>query len=249
LPASATAPNGHPSTGSGGGRKVTVPSHTYDLTIVSDVVANGHVVLVDLWPGRRLPPMPDPSAQTTDRSFVNASLGGWPDSLELPLPELGTVPEPGANAAAGAATFPRGGVPSRDGAAESDDQSIALLAVFDVDPWGMWPSIDELPIPDQMVPAIAAAGEQADASVDEAPPLDAGAAPIDFGPAAVLAAAVGAFGAVWRRREQLLALAATQRGWLSPRRWLVSLNGLAFGRQAARALALLRLTLGIFRLW
>jgi hypothetical protein len=193
--------------------------------------------------------MPDPSAQTTDRSTVNASLGGWPDTLELPLPDLGRAPAPGSTASSGAATFPRGGLPSRDGVAESDDQSIALLAVFDADPWGIWPSVDELPIPDQVVPAMAVASEQAGASSDEPSPLDAGAAPIDFGPAAVLAAAIGAFCGLWRRRDQLLALATTERGWLTPRTWFGGLSRLAFGRQAARALALLRLTLGIFRLW
>jgi MYXO-CTERM domain-containing protein len=125
-----------------------------------------------------------------------------------------------------------------DGIAESDDESVALLAVFDVDPWGTWPSIDELPIPGQFVPALAVAGEQAVASSDEA-----GATPVDFGPAAILAAAIAAFVGLWRRRDQLMALATTVGGSLS------AISSLSFGRQAARALALLRMTLGIFRLW
>jgi hypothetical protein len=205
----------------------------------------------DQWPGRRLPPMPDPNAQQAFRSTVNASLGGWPDTDELPLPNLDTAPQPGSTTSAGRASFPRGALASRDGLAESDDDSVGLLAVFDVDPWGRWPSIDEMPIPGQVVPAIALAGEQAIASSDGAPPSEVGSGPIDFGPVAILAAAIGAFTGLWRRRGQLMALlATTQRSWLTPRGWFSDISHhLALGRQTARVLALLRMTLGIFRLW
>src|SRR5262249_40178103 len=56
-----------------------------------ELTASGHVVIVDLWgqwPGRRLPPMPDPVAQTTYSSRVSASLDPWPSISELPLPGM-----------------------------------------------------------------------------------------------------------------------------------------------------------------
>jgi len=246
---------------SGGGHKASVPPTVFHETIISDVVATGHVVLADpwdLWPGRRLPPMPDPDAQRTSRSTVDASLGGFPGMDELPLPDLGAASQPQTAAQRGPASalrLPGGTMPSGDVQAESGDEFLALLAVFDVDPWATWPGVDELPTPAQVVrrPAIAVAGEQvageqaAAASDDASPPPAAGTSPADFGLAGTLAAAAGAFAALWRwRGGQLMALATTvwrdvlltARGWFS-----------GLGRVSGRAHALLRMTLGVLRLW
>jgi len=146
-------------------------------------------------------------------------------------------------------------MPSGDVQAESGDEFLALLAVFDVDPWATWPGVDELPTPEQVVrrPAIAVAGEQvageqaAAASDDASPPPAAGTSPTDFGLAGTLAAAAGAFAALWRwRGGQLMALATT--AWrdvlLTARDWFSGL-----GRMSGRAQALLRMTLGVLRLW
>ena len=195
----------------------------------------------DMWPGRRLPPMPNPTTQNATHSTVDASLDFWPGADELPLPDL-SVPSPpsGSRVAAGrpaGAGVTRGAVPSGDDAAESDDESLALLAVFNVDPWSTWPDSDEIPTPGQVAPPLAIADEQAiAASSDAAAAPEAGAGPTDFGPAAMLIAAVGAVAGLWRWRIPLMALATTWRDQLTQRSWLSGVRRLP-GRRLARAAA------------
>src|SRR5581483_10882666 len=80
------------------GRRATVPSQQFQQTVTSQVAATGHVVVFDLWsnwPGRRLPPMPNPNTQGPANSKVSVSLDQWPGEDELPLPDLsGGAPAP-----------------------------------------------------------------------------------------------------------------------------------------------------------
>jgi hypothetical protein len=249
------------SDGGSGGRRASVPPQTVSHTIVSnvsttpDVSASGHVVVVDLWdrwPGRRLPPMPDPTAQNATHTTVEASLDAWPGTDELPLPDVHIAPQTGSGQPAGRANVAgrRGVAASLDGQAEADDQPIELLAVFEVDPWSVWPAIDDLPTPGQTALSPGVASVQTDTLPDEAAPAaQDGAGPVDLTPVALLLAAVGAVAAgVWRWRVPLLALVTTWHNQLAAGAWLTSVRRLS-GQRLSRAQAFLRMTVGILRLW
>jgi len=151
-----------------------------------ELTASGHVVIVDLWgqwPGRRLPPMPDPVAQTTYSSRVSASLDPWPSISELPLP--GMRPQ----AAQGPITWDtgrsRGTSPDIEAEAGDTIAPVSLLAIQDVNPWGRFPVFDTLPTPDQLPRTALAADPPAD---------EAGVSSSEAGPAALLALLIGALG-------------------------------------------------------
>jgi hypothetical protein len=112
--------------------------------------------------------------------------------------------------------------------------------VFDFDPWSEWPHVDDIPMPLQSMPAqVETAGQQVAASTDTAiaAPPDDGALPMDFAPAAVITVVLGLLAGTWRSRRTL-------RAWIaSARRGNVRLPAIA------RAVALVRLGLGILRLW
>jgi len=139
-----------------------------------------------------------------------------------------------------AARLPLATTPSSDSLAAPEDDQVPLLGVYDFDPWAEWPQVDDMPMPLQTMPAqIETAGQQVAASDDTAiaAPPDDGAVPMDFGPAAVVTVALGLLGGTWRSRRGL-------------RLWLASIRRMDLRPPAvARALALVRLGLGLLRLW
>lgn len=168
-----------------------------------DFPATGHVVLVDLWdqwPGRRLPPMPNPVDHQPTISSVDAAQNFWPgaDALPLPGPQSASPPPAVGHRPAGNAI--RNPVASSDGLADADEaQSVSLLAVANLDPWDAWPSLQSLPVPSQVVPR---AGSVSPAAA--APVAGDGVVPIGLGLAALLASVIGAR-AAGRHGHHLLA--------------------------------------------
>ena len=229
--------------GASSSHRSAVPSTRFASQIVADdLAAVGHVVLVDLWstwPGRRLPPMPNPLDRQPSITHVGASLDGWPGTDELPLPDLSVsvaaAPQQAAPAHPRFITKPQGGSASHDLSAQlDDDESIALLAVYNVDPWNHWPNLTVPPMPGQTVPAVAATViDQPAATDDESPPMDPGVAPTDLATAALLSI-LGAVGLGIRRA----------RGWRL-------LSAIAAGRirtAPVRLSVLLHYTFGLFHL-
>jgi hypothetical protein len=137
---------------------------------------------------------------------------------------------------------------SRDVAAGTDDlQPVGVLVIVNGDSWNSWPDVQALPVPGQVVPMLAV-GEQAP-SPDEGSPNDPGVSPIDFGPSAILALALGALGGLRRGRGFLLTCAATLSRILTGLPVFVSPGRLPLRREISRGLSFLRLSLGSFRLW
>ena len=207
---------------------------------------DGRIVLVDLWnqwPGRRLPPMPGQNSQSPYGSDVDVTFNLFPGAGELPLPE------PAAQeAAASGPTRPVASSltrrPSADVAAEADEEYPVLL-IRDVETWG-WPALQALPLPGQLLPAVAAPSApvaEVPAILPAAAPPDAGVVSVDFGVAAVLSAAMGALAGL--RRGRALALATL----LAVVRPLTTIRLQLNPEFRQRGLGLLRLTLGILRLW
>jgi hypothetical protein len=226
--------------------------------VAADIVASGHTVLVDLWdqwPGRRLPPMPDLSSSsgTPPSTTVGASLGGFPGADELPVPDQALTSVGPTISVAGTQLRRPSGARSGDASAESDSDIYPLLALRDFDVWNTWPTADALPVPEQVVGAAAvtvSAPEDEPAAVvaDAGPTSDDGATPIETDAALVLAIALGPlFGP---RKGRALLMGAAQAplrslrfGWraLRPGPWL--------RHHSLRSLAVLRLVLGILRIW
>jgi hypothetical protein len=209
-------------------------------TVAADLIATGHIVLVDLWdqwPNRRLPPMPTQPTHTAPSSTVDVSLNGWPGVDELPLPELGSAAtpddetrqsalpaRPALRKAVAAPSLP-------DVPTESDDGGpLNVLAVFDVDPFGMWPSVEALPLPAQVVAAGAVPEAQAAVAEGATPSAasDDGIPPQTLAAGALVGLVLAGIGASRRGRTAVFTL----------RRRLVVVG-----------LTLLRLTVGILRLW
>jgi len=223
-------------------------------TFTAELPANGHMVKVDLWdqwPGRRLPPMPNALSNKPTITHVTASLDGWPGEAELPLPDLtaGTAPPP--IAARGLSRRPAASL--QDGSADDTD-AFPVLELAAVDPWGPGPNLEALPMPGQVVPAFASAPlDNTIASVAPVEPDDSGATPMQVGLAGLLAA-VGALAGL--RRGRLMSVLRRVR-WLRLPTW-PDVSGVSvpwprwsvvLSRQTQRALAVIRLTLGILRLW
>jgi hypothetical protein len=205
---------------------------------------NGHYVVVDLfdnWPGRRLPPMPNLRTTGVTSSTVGATLSGFPDVDELPLPMPGGSEAPSVAPATGVgagATLRRPvGIASGDQAAGDGDDLYPLLALVEVDPWG-WPDAETLPVPMQVTAARVSptAAQPVVVPVPEstAPlPPDNGAMPLQFDLAAWLAV-----------------LAATlQVGARHGRALLAALGSWFDQRRRAQIQILLRLASGMLRLW
>ena len=133
-------------------RKFFAPNAAAD-----EFVVDGHFVVVDLfddWPGRRLPPMPNPLKTGVASSTVGASLAGFPDVDELPLPMPGgpdvSGSAPSAGGASGTTLRRPAGTASHDQAASDGDEMYPLLALVDVNPWGL-PHAEALPMPMQVI--------------------------------------------------------------------------------------------------
>ncbi|MGI9145238.1 MAG: hypothetical protein ACR2IK_01600 [Chloroflexota bacterium] len=219
--------------------------------------ANGHYVLVDLWdqwPGRRLPPMPNARTHKPSVTNVTASIDNWPGVDELPLPELlsaDATPSPVASAE-GVASSSRLAADLQDFPA-GEVEELAVMELADVDPWGPGPDLEALPMPGQSRLAIASAAPSDTAThlaaVTETE--DPGVTPLKLSLAGLLAALGGLIG---MRRGRLLSALLKLRsvrlptwpgGLVHAPRWSAG----AFGQHTQRALAILRLTLGILRLW
>jgi hypothetical protein len=78
---------------------------------------------------------------------------------------------------------------------------------------------------------------------------DAGVTPSEFGFAAIVAIVLGVLGGTRRGRGLVLGFGARLRRLFTRPDWPVRLGRQAFSEQAARGLALLRLTFGTLRLW
>jgi hypothetical protein len=236
--------------GDGGGSRHNAQNMGTTL-VAADLIAQGHVVVVDLWdqwPGRRLPPMPNPNDHAPVTTTVSAALDNWPGADELPLPDVSTddaQPEGQAVAGVAAPAVPRVRLLDSATGADDDDE-FPMLVIADLDPWGPAPATEGLPLPDQ-APRLAAAttapatpADNLAGPVQPDEPNDPGAAPVAAGLAALLSAVAGL---VSLRRGRLLMSTLRGLGGYRPA-WPSGL-----GRQTQRALAIIRLTLGILRLW
>ncbi|MBV9326565.1 MAG: hypothetical protein JO352_22615 [Chloroflexi bacterium] len=211
--------------------------------IVRGPGVNGQVVLVDLfdqWPGRRLPPMPNPLDSRVSSSTISATLAGFPGVDELPLPMPGAAdasgPAPARAAVASGSGLRRPlGPASLDLQAADGDDLYPPLALVDVDLWSRWPQAEFMPMPMQALPAAAAAVDASPAVVvpDAATPLppDNGALPMQLDLAALLSMLTITLRVAMRHGQSLLAVV---RSWFNQRR---------------RAQILLRLASGMLRLW
>jgi hypothetical protein len=210
--------------------------------VADGFVVDGHYVLVDLfdnWPGRRLPPMPNPLKTGVASSTVGVSLSGFPGVDELPLPMPGgsdvSGSAPTAGGAAGTTLRQPVGTASHDQAASDGDDVYPLLALVDVDPWG-WPAAESLPMPVQVMaaPSPSTAAQSVAVPVPESTaPLgpDNGAMPMQFDLAAWLSVLALTLQVGARHGRVLLAVVGS---WFDQRR---------------RAQILLRLASGMLRLW
>jgi hypothetical protein len=229
------------SDGSGGGGVRRRTTFFTTNAVVTEFGPTGHMVMVDLfdqWPGRRLPPMPNPVKTGVSSSNVDASLAYFPDVDELPLPMpsgQGDVSAPsGARGGVGQGLRrPVGGVSHDQGTGEDDDLYPPLELVM-VDPWGNWPPIEALPLPVQVFSAPSVATLETavvpDAAATPLPP-DNGAMPMQFDLAVFLSMLIAALRVATRHGRELMAVL---RSWFDQRR---------------RAQILLRLASGMLRLW
>jgi hypothetical protein len=215
--------------------------------LAAQLTATGHVVLVDLWgrwPGRRLPPMPDLRSHDPTMTNVTVTMDMWPGSEELSLPTQPkhAVPETVAQA--------RRAASSHDAIAGDDARGTELLAVTSVDPWDLWPRLDQLPVPSQVLPSASTTGEAERPVVGEPPvPDDAGVTPGALNLAALIGAALAVLGGTRRGRSLVLGLGVGILQQLRRLYWPGRLGWRSLSEQAARGLALVRLMLGILRLW
>ena len=163
-----------------------VSRHTTTEFVATQLVASGHVVMVDLWsqsPGRRLPPMPDQRNRQPAGANVTASFDNWPGTGELPVPAQQLAPPATTTRSSGpivrrppAFRLPDAGL---------EDESVPLLNLVNVDLFNRWPSVSALPVPGQTVarPAPAQPAEEvaAPASVEAAAqPPDSGASDMNL---------------------------------------------------------------------
>jgi hypothetical protein len=212
-----------------------------------ELAATGHVVIVDLWsewPGRRLPPMPEPLGQGPSRTNVSVSMNTWPGSEELPLPTQLEQVAPATEAQGRRAAM------SSDAVASDVTQGIGLLELTNVDPWDLWPTVDQLPVPAQVLHSASRSWE-ADAVAAGEPSVrdEAGVTLIEIGLAAIIATALGVLGGTRRGRGLVLGFGAHTLRLVTSLHWLRRLGRQSLSAQAARGLAFLRLTLGALRLW
>jgi hypothetical protein len=226
--------------GSGGSGGATTRRHYFETNAVaSQLAVNGHIVLIDLWdqwPGRRLPPMPNPLKTRVSSSTVDASMTYFPDVDELPLPMPAAADVSGGASGRGVASPTvrrQTGTASLDLAASDGDDVFPPLMLQDVDPWSLWPDAEALPMPLQALPAAVVAEPQTDAAFDTAAPLppDNGAMPMQFDLAAFLSLLTISLRLAMRHGRELMAVL---RSWFNQRR---------------RAYVLLRLAFGMLRLW
>jgi hypothetical protein len=197
----------------GGGRRTT------NRQLVTSSVAfapDGQVVVVDLWdqwPGRRLPPMPNPQLASVTGNTVQANVNaGWPGVDELPLPiPSDDQSSAGESVAAlpATATLHRTGGASADAPADPEDAEYPPLYLVDVDPWAGLPQAQMMPMPVQVVPALqvetAAAVAAAPAvPTDDLDAGDAGASPLEDGAAGLLAVSFAGLALARRGRWQAL---------------------------------------------
>ena len=138
-----------------------------------------------------------------------------------------------------------------------------MMVLVDVDPWGSGPNLDALPMPGQ-APRTTAGAPSSDNStqlIAPAEPQDPGATPVEFGLGALVSALAGLAGL---RRGRLMSVLLRLRSLRMPvwsgasipvPKWPAALSrgprwpAAGFRRQTQRALAVVRLTLGILRLW
>jgi hypothetical protein len=210
--------------------------------VANQINVDGHIVLVDLfdqWPGRRLPPMPNPVKTSVASSTVDASLARFPDTDELPLPLPGAQNGDGSAtatrrvSAASPTSGLRGSLGVSTDQSAGDDDLYPPLPIQDVDPWPAWPESEGLPIPVQVLPAAAVAAPQPAVAPDATAPLppDNGAMPMPFDLAVFLSMLTVAVRVTMRYGR---ALFAVLRSWFNQRR---------------RAMILLRLAASMLRLW
>ena len=235
---------GDGTSGGGGGGGVHRNTAFYSTNQVANQLnVDGHIVLVDLfdqWPGRRLPPMPNPLKTSVATSTVDASLAGFPGVDELPLPLPGAPDGDGASATRGstASASAASGLrrplgPSADQSTGEDGDLYPPLVIQDVDAWSVWPQSEALPMPMQVLPAAGVAASPAVAAPDTTAPLppDNGAMPTPFDLAAFLSMLTVALRVATRHGRAMLAVL---RSWFNQRR---------------RAMILLRLASSMLRLW
>jgi hypothetical protein len=191
--------------------------------------------------------MPNPLTHTPTSTNVNVSIDGWPGADELPLPDASLAPMAEQRPAT-AGLSRRPAVGSRDIAVDSEeDGDLPLLGIVAVDPWSGWPGVQALPMPLQTLPAPAVASASAETAAPDTTPVppDPGVTPVDF-VAAVLSAAFGGLVGLRRGRGMVASVLMTLVQLVGRR---PQFNWPWLGRQSARGLALLRLTLGILRVW
>jgi hypothetical protein len=175
---------------------------------------------------------------------VSVSMNMWPGSDELPLPTQLEQAGPVTRAQGGRAALPR------DAFATDVTQGMGVGAVTSVDPWDLWPTLDPLPVPAQVLPS-ASSSEEAESQVAGGTPArdDGGATPTELGLAAIFATALGVLGGTRRGRRFVLGFTARLHRLLTRPLWPTRFSRPSLARQAARGLALLRLTLGTLRFW
>ena len=232
--------------GSSGGHR-SQSQVTFGENISGEFIADGYTVMVDLWdqwPGRRLPPMPNPTKRTATGGDVNVSLNGWPGVDELPLPELQSESVPDSAASSVRVRLPA--ARSQDqGADTEDDDAIPPLGIYTVAAAG-WPDAALLPMPAQAkrlvavpeTPEVAGVGVGVGVAAE---PSDAGGTGVEPGPALLLALVLGVLGGS-KRGRRLLPTVATSVLHFRP-------GELRLVRQTVRTLATARLALGVLRLW
>jgi hypothetical protein len=207
--------NGASSSSSARGARATAQRshHGARLRQVADLGAGGHLVLVDLWdqwPGRRLPPMPNPRNRAPTTTNVSVSLEDSPAWSELPLPDPLSVGAEPVLQARPRVSGPRtsGGLSrlASDDVAANDPEEFPVMQIVDVEPWPLSKNLEMLPMPSQALPPVASE-PRSDELLISAEPDDAGVSPVELGLAVMLSVLGGLFGL--RRRRLIGALQET----------------------------------------